>query len=139
MLHPSLDNYFLNKLETISTCIYIHLMLIAPSMEVPLLCKVTTLWLKEEASPKAFFPSADNLEFLLTSDTGVYPPLPLLSMVPTAQQVRSLGPSSSNMESLSGHGTTFKPIFSAKSSQLVSVKIVRASVSTSAKWEARVP
>jgi len=98
---------------------------------------MTTVWLKEEFGPKAFFPNSDNSSFNLTSDVGVSVSSFIVNGNPATQQISTYtpGPSysrSSNVVSPSVGGITYKPIFSAKKSNSINVKIVQANVTKSA-------
>ena len=98
---------------------------------------VTTTWLKEQFGQKAFFPNSDNSDFNLTDDVGVSIFSFIVNGLPATQRISTYTPGqsssrSSNVVSPSVGAITYKPIFSAKKSNSINVKIVQANVTKSA-------
>lgn len=87
---------------------------------------ITTVWLKEECGPKAFFPNPDCSDFSFTSEVGVS----INSFLVKGMSACAVsGPSQSSVVTPSNTpAVTYKPLFTTKRSGCpsVNVKIVQA-------------
>lgn len=97
---------------------------------------VTTVWLKEEFGPKAFFPDASNSSFQFTNDVGrtltsffVRGNPSCASQQPSPPVAGPLRMSQPTVIPSTSRMPAYKPIFSGKKGASVSVKVVQSSIS----------